>query len=239
MTKQELETKMEKMEAIEIPVENCYWDKEKRLIKVKTEEWSGIIPQTELEGQLVNSKLPIGVKKFFENSKMMIIGKENENFIFSKRRYLRDKKEKIKEGEVKTARVTAVESWGCYCTIDEDITIVVSAVNYSRTRFYDLKKVVRIGEEFPVKIIEKVEKNGEIFLYGSRKIDEKRKFKEGDIIQVKLGNLTKKGDGIFCEVTPTVAGILDISPTWKYRIGRKVFVKIVRIKDKGFKLSFT
>lgn len=163
-------------------------------------------------------------------------------FVPKSERFINNNKaaENLIVGNIYEATVETTCFWGAFCKIGDSASVLVHVTNWSSCRFYNLSQVVKPGMKTLVKILS-IRREGEnILVDASRKdayspID----YHVGDKVFVTVSESTKNFDGVFCEICPSLNGILDIpfNTISSYKEGMKVQAKVKAITKKGLKLS--
>lgn len=239
MTREQLEKAMSENKPVLIN-ENCYWNNKQKELLIDAGDWKGILKEEELGENIPkdSTKFPTYVYRTLSAPfKVLVLGKDEEGkYIFSRKAYLNEQKDKIELNKVYQATVTNVVSWGVFCKVDE-ATVLVPAKEFSRCFYSDLRNVAKVGMKFPIMIISKKQTDsGNIFVTGSRKLGVmKRDYNQWDIVSVTIGNKVSGSDGYYCELDPATSGIVD-APGKQYEEGRRVIAFVKKKNDRGYKL---
>ena len=150
----------------------------------------------------------------------------------SRTEYLKQEISKLHVGEIYDAYIYSISKFGLFCKIKGDITVRIHKTRLSTLRIYEPEKFFKVGEKIEIQIYS-VQREAPFFVEGTRIIpDEKPPVKEGDLVKVKMGN-TANEEGVYCEITPSTSGIVDmncrnINP--KKYLGKEAIVQIKSIK---------
>lgn len=241
MTREELEKAMSEHTPVLIDGNKCYWNNKARQLLIYAEDdWKGILKEEEFGENIPKdiTKFPTFVyRTLCAPFEAIAVGKDEDGkFIFSRKAYLNEQKDKLELNKIYQASVINVVSWGVFCKVDE-ATVLVPAKEFSRCFYSDMRNVAKVGMNFPIMIIAKKQTDdGNIFVTGSRKLGiMKRDYNQWDIVSVTIGNKVSCGDGYYCEVDPTTSGIVD-APGKQYEEGRHVIAYIKKKNDRGYKL---
>ena len=182
--------------------------------------------------------LSLGGQNFKKNQLKLPYVPKHERFINNNK-----SAENLIVGNIYEATVETSCFWGAFCKIADSTSVLVHVTNWSSCRFYNLSQVVTPGMKILVKILS-IRKNGENILVDASRKDayspvDPFNYNIGDIVLVTLSETTKYFDGLFCEVCPSVNGILDVpfSEISQYQEGMPVYAKVKSITEKGLKLT--
>lgn len=143
-------------------------------------------------------------------------------------------------GNVITVSVETVSNFGAFVDIGNGIISLLKAKNYSATRFYDLTKILSVGDSLQVKLLD-FDRNSNHFSISRKETDFK------NIEDLILGNIYTVipshpvddiPSGYFVEFSPSIAGILDVPEGIVLDIGTPVKGILRKIDSKGLKLDF-
>ena len=235
MTRKELEAKMLKNEPVEIFPLECMWNNQTQTMKIVGEDWEGKMSIKEID---INPKHIMIL--FMEPFKAMVLCKDQEGrYIFSHKMYSMLCKKRLEIGKIYDAEITSVCDWGVFCNV-EDANVLVHVKEISGCRFFELKRAFKVGDKFPVKILAKEENEYGLHVTASRKqagsdVD----YKCGDIVSVIVASKLPVGCAVFCEVTPSVNGIVNVSEKQLKQLneGDKIPVVVRSRTEKGYKFS--
>lgn len=166
-------------------------------------------------------------------------------FVPKSERFINNNKsaENLIVGNIYEATVETSCFWGAFCKIADSTTVLVHVTNWSACRFYNLSQVIRPGMKTLVKILS-IKKDGENILVNASRKDayppvNPFNYHIGDTVLATVSESTKYFDGLFCEICPSVNGILDVpfKEISSYKEGMQVSAKVKAISKKGLKLT--
>ena len=179
--------------------------------------------------------LSLGGQDFQKNQPKLPFVPKSERFIDNNK-----SAENLIVGNVYEATVETICFWGAFCKIADSTTVLVHVTNWSSCRFYNLSQVVKPGMKTLVKIFS-IRREGENILVDASRKDAYSpiSYNIGDKVLVTVSESTKNYDGIFCEVTPSINGILDVpfDTIFSFKEGMQVYAKVKAITEKGLKLT--
>lgn len=222
----------------------CKWNEYEKKLEVYGEGWRGYIPLEEigLDKKTIRkmTDLIIPIARLFEKLFYVCPLKEENDgvFLLSHKKFLEIARELLQIGEIYTFKVDAVCEWGIFGNVS-GVTMLVHEIEYSACHFNDLRNIVKPGDVFPVRILSKEIKAGEIWISASRKQVEYSICNRKDIVKVKIGSREPRNEGFFCEVTPDVAGIIDVPADYmkQYNEGDEIIAIITGENQRGYKLD--
>lgn len=243
MNREQLMEAVGKQTLIAIDPNECIWNEREKRLEIHGEDWQGYIPLEEmgLDKKTLSktSNIIVPISKLFNNTVYAYILKEEDGvFLFSRKEYLDVGRDSLQVGGIYKFKVDTVYNWGIFGNV-EGIIVLVHEYEYSDCHFNNLRNIVKVGEEFPVRILKKEFKDGEMRIYASRKQVGYATYRKGEKVSVKIGEIEPLQKGFFCEITPNTSGIIDVPPCYIeiYHEGDELIGIITGSNRKGYKLD--
>lgn len=213
----------------------------------------GIIP--EKEATIYEYTYPHGDTTLIPYQISSIVGKKitarvmeisSGIYVLSRRKAIKEayKQLALKANKNVRAQITAIYDYGLFCDIGNGVIGFVPILYCSLCRIQNLKSFFSVGDTIKVKIMEIGTSKENYRITLSRKDAFKELAinpaapKEGDICTGKIGLPVRTDDGYFVEITPTIAGIVDVPydvPHIKEGTQASFYVK--KVTEKGLKLD--
>ncbi len=94
---------------------------------------------------------------------------------------------KIKEGDIVKARITAIEKYGAFASIDEEYSGLIHISELTEKFVKDITDFVEIGDEINVKVLLIPEEHNQLRLSAKEVNDDLHKFKKKKIKETVFG----------------------------------------------------
>lgn len=143
-------------------------------------------------------------------------------------------------GEVVPATVEAIEPYGVFVDIGNGVNSLIRVREVSKSRHYDLTKIIEKGENTRVKLLD-FDPITSYFTISRKQAFENPKIEEGMLTEVICSHPIEDETGIFVECDPGNSGIMDIPENmskYDFEDGTKVQAIITKVLDIGFRCDF-
>ena len=213
----------------------------------------GIIPEKEVT--IYEYTYPYGDTTFTPYQISSIVGKKitakimgisSGIYVLSRRKTIKEAYKQITSKANKNVRVqiTAIYDYGLFCDIGNGVIGFVPISYCSLCRIQNLEKYFSVGDTIKVKITE-IKTHKENYRITLSRKDAFKTYslnpaapKEGDVCTGKIGLPVQTDDGYFVEITPAIAGIVDIPYNVPHiEEGTTATFYVKRVTEKGLKLE--
>ena len=239
LTKEALKEAMTEEKILQGKVESC--DSNCNLHINLGNGLDGVIKREEVEAININDlgipkeNLCTGKVNRFVQFKVKGIGKDDNNFILSRRDVQKDAlnwvKNDLQEGQEVCGIVKNIKPYGIFVEIGGGVVGLAHIEDLSVARIKTPFERVQIGQKLDIMIKSIDRESGRVMLsykelFGTWE-ENAQKFKEGTKVKGIIRETEKNKNGIFVELTPNLVGMAEYKEGVKY--GDKVYVYIKKI----------
>lgn len=242
----------------DIHVENAEFCIKKRCLIGKVKKDGGVkrflVPTNELfyrniKWNLSYNKMPFFLEFTMNGFDAKIIGETSKQLILSIRQKQLEQIESLKVNSVYCdAKIIKLNYNTMFCELFNGIIVTVFQKELSAAHVGDIRDLFKVGQKIDLRLINFIQCEDGVRIHASRKrcyynlqeTLEKKLLKIGDVCRATITQRLNF-DGVWVEITPGVAGILNAEPEEidQLSVGQQVIVCICQLKPgKGFKLRF-